>query len=107
MNLRVRLCIHLRRLACPSAKAYVIIKDLIISSDINVQWHQLRLGMLVLKGRVEESALEHESFILAVCDQKSTMAAKRMRAHLNNLKKELMKLMRLFYFPSTSHILRN
>ena len=38
-----------------------------IIRNFNSQWHQMKLGMLTLEGRVEKSAVEHERIVQAVC----------------------------------------
>ena len=70
-----------------------------IISNFNSQWHQLKLGMLTLEGRVEKSAIEHESIVHAVCSKQPTRAHQQMRRHLQNLKKELVKIMKLANYP--------
>lgn len=72
----------------------------LIIQNFNSQWHQLKLGMLTLEGRVEKSAVEHERIIQAVCAGDSRNAGKQMRNHLQNLKKELVKIMKLADYPS-------
>ena len=71
-----------------------------IIQNFNSQWHQLKLGMLTLEGRVEKSAVEHERIIRAVCACDSNGARKQMRNHLQKLKKELVKIMKIAHYPS-------
>jgi DNA-binding GntR family transcriptional regulator len=71
-----------------------------IIRNFNSQWHQLKLGMLTLEGRVERSAVEHERIVQAVCAGDSRNAGKQMRKHLRNLKKELVKIMKIAHYPS-------
>jgi DNA-binding GntR family transcriptional regulator len=71
-----------------------------IIQNFNSQWHQLKLGMLTLEGRVEKSAVEHERIIRAVCAGDSNGARKQMRNHLQKLKKELVKIMKIAHYPS-------
>lgn len=66
-----------------------------IIQNFNSQWHQLKLGMLTLEGRVEKSAIEHERIVQAVCAGDSYYAGKLMRIHLQKLKKELVKVMKI------------
>jgi len=70
-----------------------------IIRNFNSQWHQLKLGMLTLEGRVERSAIEHESIVEAVCARQLARAHRQMRKHLQNLKKELVKIMKLSNYP--------
>jgi DNA-binding GntR family transcriptional regulator len=67
--------------------------------NFNSQWHQMKLGMLTLEGRVEKSAVEHERIVGEVCAQRPAQAQKQMRIHLQNLKRELVKIMRLAHYP--------
>ena len=47
-----------------------------------------------------ENEVEHELIIQAVCAGDSRKADKQMRNHLQNLKKELVKIMKLANYPS-------
>lgn len=67
---------------------------------LNQQWHQLKVGILTLEGRVEKSAVEHERIVEAVCAQQAAEARKRMQTHLQNLKRELVKIMKFAHYPS-------
>jgi DNA-binding GntR family transcriptional regulator len=68
--------------------------------NCNVQWHRLKLGMLALEGRIEKSVREHQAVGRAILDRKPAAAQKAMENHLRNLKRELIKIMRLFHYPS-------
>lgn len=70
-----------------------------IIRNLNSQWHQMKLGMLTLEGRIEKSAVEHERIVREVCAQRSVQAQKQMRNHLQNLKRELVKIMKLAHYP--------
>lgn len=70
-----------------------------IVRNFNSQWHQLKLGMLTLEGRVEKSAIEHERIVQAVCARQPARAQQQMRSHLQNLRKELVKIMKLANYP--------
>ena len=72
----------------------------LIIQNFNSQWHQMKLGMLALEGRIEKSAVEHERIVREVCAQRPALAQKQMRTHLQNLKRELVKIMRLSYYPN-------
>ena len=67
--------------------------------NFNSQWHQLKLGMLTLEGRVDRSAVEHEQIVQAICDRQPAKAQQQMRSHLQNLRKELVKIMKLADYP--------
>lgn len=71
-----------------------------IIRNFNSQWHQLKLGMLTLEGRIEKSAVEHERIVQAVCAGDASNAGKQMRNHLQKLKKELVKIMKIANYPS-------
>lgn len=70
-----------------------------IIRNFNSQWHQLKVGMLTLEGRVEKSAVEHERIVRAICAGQPAKAHKQMRSHLENLRKELVKIMKLTDYP--------
>lgn len=70
-----------------------------IIQNFNSQWHQLKLGMLTLEGRVEKSAVEHERIVQEVCAQRPAKAQKQMRTCLQNLRRELVKIMKLANYP--------
>ena len=55
--------------------------------------------MLALEGRVEKSAVEHERIVQAVCTRQPAKAQQQMRSHLQNLRKELVKIMKLADYP--------
>jgi len=63
--------------------------------NLNSQWHQLKLGMLALEDRIEKSAIEHERIVEAVCTRNAGRARRQMRSHLEKLKRELVKIMKL------------
>lgn len=71
-----------------------------IIQNFNSQWHQMKLGMLALEGRIEKSAVEHERIVREVCAQRPTQAQKQMRIHLQNLRRELVKIMKLAHYPN-------
>jgi len=71
-----------------------------IIQNFNSQWHQMKLGMLALEGRIEKSAIEHERIVREVCAQRPAQAQKQMRIHLLNLKRELVKIMKLSHYPN-------
>jgi len=55
--------------------------------------------MLALEGRVEKSAIEHERIVQAVRARQPAKAQQQMRSHLQNLRKELVKIMKLANYP--------
>jgi DNA-binding GntR family transcriptional regulator len=68
--------------------------------NCNMQWHRLKLGMLTLEGRIERSVVEHETVAQAVLSGKPADAQRAMETHLRNLKRELVKVMRLLHYPT-------
>jgi DNA-binding GntR family transcriptional regulator len=67
--------------------------------NCNMQWHRLNVGMLTLEGRVERSVMEHETVAGAILAGRPAEARKTMESHLRNLKRELVKVMRLLHYP--------
>ena len=55
----------------------------------------------MLEGRVEKSATEHERIVQAVCANQPAKAQQQMQSHLQNLRKELVKIMKLANYPSS------
>ncbi len=70
-----------------------------IVRNCNMQWHRLRLGMLTMEGRIERSVGEHDTIGRAVVAGRPAEARKAMEQHLRNLRRELVKIMRLLHFP--------
>jgi DNA-binding GntR family transcriptional regulator len=70
-----------------------------IVRNCNMQWHRLRLGMLTMEGRIERSVGEHDAIAGAVVAGRPAAARKAMEQHLRNLRRELVKIMRLLHFP--------
>lgn len=71
-----------------------------IIRNYNKQWHRLKLGMLTMEGRVERSAIEHEKVGKAILNRRPHLAEKAMEQHLRNLKRELIKIMKLLHYPT-------
>ena len=55
--------------------------------------------MLTLEARVEKSATEHERIVQTVCANQPAKAQKQMQSHLQNLRKELARIMKLANYP--------
>jgi GntR family transcriptional regulator, rspAB operon transcriptional repressor len=70
-----------------------------IIKNLNTQWHRLRVGIYTMEGRMERAVGEHERFIQAIVRGEATAAESNMRVHLENLKKELVKILKMFHFP--------
>jgi DNA-binding GntR family transcriptional regulator len=70
-----------------------------IISNLNKQWHRLRVGIYAMEGRINRSFAEHQLFVEAVIEGKPAVAEEAMKIHLENLKKELVKILKLFHYP--------
>ena len=70
-----------------------------IISNLNKQWHRLRIGIYAMEGRMHRSYSEHQLFVEAVIDGNPDAAEEYMKSHLENLKKELIKILKLFNYP--------
>lgn len=71
-----------------------------IIHTLNMQWHRLKVGVLALEGRMERTVNEHERFVKAIHNRQADEAERAMKEHLENIKRELVKLMRMFQFPT-------
>ncbi len=67
---------------------------------MNIQWHRLKVGMLALEGRIEKTVAEHEAFVQAILEKNPEKAEQAMQEHMKNVKRELIKLMKVFHYPS-------
>jgi len=72
-----------------------------IITNLNNQWHQLKLGILAIEGRIEHSYKEHERFVQAVLEGNPDKAEEAVQVHLENLEKMIIRLMKIFYYPAT------
>jgi DNA-binding GntR family transcriptional regulator len=64
-----------------------------IITNLNDQWHRVRLGFVALQGRMQRSADEHRSIIKSVLDNDGEEAERLMQAHLNQVRQELVHLL--------------
>jgi len=64
-----------------------------IISNLNDQWHRLRIGFAAMEGRISRSTQEHETFVQAILDGNSEYAEQAMREHLNQVRAELERLL--------------
>jgi DNA-binding GntR family transcriptional regulator len=67
-----------------------------IISGFNTKIHRFKLGLLTLQGRVAISVTEHRRFVDAILKRSSDEAEQHMKTHLNNVHRELIKLMKIF-----------
>lgn len=70
-----------------------------IVANLNDQWHRVRLGFVALQGRTIRSADEHRSIIESILAGDGEEAERRMRAHLNKVRSELVHLLVTMVLP--------
>ncbi len=70
-----------------------------IISNLNDQWHRIRIGFVALQGRTRRSAGEHRSFIECILAGDGEAAERHMRAHLNKVREELVHLLVTVVLP--------
>lgn len=87
-----RLHAHLFRMS-GNSRAESVIKNL------NVQWHRLKVGILAMEGRIDRTVAEHQKFVDAVLARNLEAAEVAMKEHLQNLKRELVKLLKVYHYP--------
>ncbi len=71
-----------------------------IITNLNNQWHRLKLGILAIEGRIEQSFKEHERFVNAVLNRDADGAEEAFRVHLDNLERIIIVLMKTFNYPA-------
>jgi DNA-binding GntR family transcriptional regulator len=64
-----------------------------IITNLNEQWHRVRLGFVALQGRMQRSVDEHQSIIKSILDNDGEEAERLMQAHLNQVREELVHLL--------------
>lgn len=64
-----------------------------IVSNLNDQWHRLRIGFAAMEGRIARSTQEHSLFVEAILDGDADRAERAMRDHLNQVRAELVRLL--------------
>lgn len=69
----------------------------ILVDNLNLQFRRIKLGMLVLEGRVEISIREHLEIGEAILEGRKEKAAQLMDTHLETVKQTIISLMRTFY----------
>lgn len=70
-----------------------------IVTNLNDQWHRVRLGFVALQGRTKRSSDEHRSIIESILAGDGEQAELRMRAHLNQVRDELVHLLVTVVLP--------
>lgn len=72
-----------------------------VIKNLNVQWHRLKVGILAMEGRIDRTVAEHQKFVEAILARDPDAAENAMKEHLQNLKRELVKLLRVYHYPLT------
>jgi len=71
-----------------------------IIDNLNLQFRRIKLGMMVLEGRVEKAIHEHSEIGRAVLAGDSEAASRLMYDHLEKVKHTITSLMETFYYTS-------
>lgn len=71
----------------------------LIITNLNDQWHRVRLGFEALQGRMQRSAAEHRFIVNSILDGDGEEAERLMREHLNQVRRELVHLLVLVVLP--------
>lgn len=71
-----------------------------IIKNLNTQWHRWKVGILTIEGRIEKAVGEHERFVLAILNRNPVLAEEAMKEHMENLRRELIKLLKIFNYYS-------
>lgn len=64
-----------------------------IVTNLNDQWHRVRIGYAAMQARMHQSTREHETFVAAILDGNGESAERLMRTHLNQVREELVRLL--------------
>jgi DNA-binding GntR family transcriptional regulator len=64
-----------------------------IITNLNDQWHRIRLGFVALQGRMQRSADEHRFIVNSILDGDGEEAERLMRDHLHQVRQELVHLL--------------
>ncbi|HVO71810.1 MAG TPA: FCD domain-containing protein [Aggregatilineaceae bacterium] len=70
-----------------------------IVTNLNDQWHRVRIGFMAMQGRMVRSTDEHEGIIEAILAHEGDAAEQRMRQHLNAVREELVRLLVTLVLP--------
>ena len=68
-------------------------------NNLNDQWHRVRIGFAALQERTQRSTEEHALFIESILSGDGDEAERRMRAHLNKVRQELVNLLVRMVLP--------
>lgn len=75
-----------------------------IITTINNQWHRLRVGIYTIEGRMMKAVVEHEEFVEEILRRDGVQAEEKMKVHLANLKNGLVKMLKIFNYPSVQQL---
>jgi DNA-binding GntR family transcriptional regulator len=64
-----------------------------IVTNLNDQWHRVRIGFVAMQGRMTRSTDEHKGIVDAILAGDGEVAEQRMRHHLNAVREELVRLL--------------
>ena len=64
-----------------------------IVTNLNDQWHRVRIGYVAMQARMQQSTIEHETFVKAILDHDPESAEFLMHEHLNGVRQELVRLL--------------
>jgi len=69
-------------------------------NNLNRQWHRLRVGLMAMEDRIENSIKEHQDFVYPIIEGNGNVAKEKMEVHLQNLKNFLVQILKMFHYPS-------
>jgi len=70
-----------------------------ICDNLNDQWHRVRVGFVMLEGRMKQSIDEHRQIALAIKAADPDAAEAATKEHLTNIRTTLVNLIRNFVVP--------
>jgi DNA-binding GntR family transcriptional regulator len=70
-----------------------------VVTNLNHQWHRLRKGYINLQGNLDSATSEHEKIVQAILNNDSNGADGAMHAHLNSVRKGLVKVLVSMILP--------
>jgi DNA-binding GntR family transcriptional regulator len=73
-----------------------------VISNLNDQWRRLRKALLGIEGRMKRDTLEHIAVTESILAGDGDEAERRMRSHLNNVRRDLVNLLVNLVFPFVS-----
>jgi DNA-binding GntR family transcriptional regulator len=70
-----------------------------IITNLNDQWHRVRIGFVALQGRTKRSVGEHRCFVESILAGDGEAAERHIRVHLNQVREELVHLLVTMVLP--------